>query len=304
MTFEIANITASIPLLIAWGILVGLVFSSVGAAGGILASVGLISVFGLQDPNQVKPMAQALTLVTPLIAVPLYMRQCRVVYALAGLLGVGGVVGALIGSSLSSVWLADMRLFKPVFALLVLFIAAQIAWRLLRSSVADDEVSSTLRAADTFMQHVKSGGEACEIGVTHQHLSWSRVVVEFGKEVFVFHPMLPFFTGMGIALLSSALGVGGGFLLVPYMSIILRLPMYVIAGTSALAITVHSITSIANYVRLGVQLDYMLLGLLIVGVAIGSVIGSVISRRIPERGLRAFLSVVLFLIGLRYIGLL
>ncbi|MBT8126193.1 MAG: sulfite exporter TauE/SafE family protein, partial [Gammaproteobacteria bacterium] len=153
------------------------------------------------------------------------------------MIGVGGVVGALIGSSLSSVWLTDMRLFKPVFALLVFFIAAQIAWRLLRKSTADDEVSNTLRAADTFMRYVKSGGEACDIGVTHQHLSWSRVVIEFGKEVFVFHPMLPFFTGMGIALLSSALGVGGGFLLVPFMSVVLRLPMYVIAGTSALAIT-------------------------------------------------------------------
>lgn len=32
MIFEIANITAPIPLLVAWGILVGLIFSSVGAA--------------------------------------------------------------------------------------------------------------------------------------------------------------------------------------------------------------------------------------------------------------------------------
>lgn len=304
MTFEIANISASIPLLVAWGILVGLVFSSVGAAGGILASVGLISVFGLQDPNQVKPMAQALTLITPLIAVPLYMRQCRVVYVLAVLLGAGGVVGALIGSSLSSIWLADMSFFKPVFALLVFFIAAQIAWRLLRQSNSDDEMSSTLRAAETFMRHVKNGGEACDIGVTHQYLSASKVVIEFGRQEFCFHPLLPFFTGMGIAILSSALGVGGGFLLVPYMSMILHLPMHVIAGTSALAIMLHSITSIANYVRLGVQLDYALLGLLIVGVAIGSVIGPLLSRHIPEKGLRAFLSVVLLLIGLRYVGLL
>ena len=35
-----------------------------------------------------------------------------------------------------------------------------------------------------------------------------------------------------------------------------------------------------------------------------SIIGPVVSRHIPERGLRAFLSAVLLLIGLRYIGLL
>ena len=304
MYFEIANITAPIPLLLGWGLLVGLVYSTVGAAGGILASVGLISVFGLQNTNLVKPMAQALTLVTPLIAVPLYMRQCRVVYVLAALFGVGGILGALIGSSLSSVWLSDMGLFKQVFALLVLFIAGQLAWQLLRSSAEIDELSHTIRAADAFEQHVKSGGQTCDIGVTHAHMSMSKVEIEFGKEIFSFHPLFPFFVGMGIAVLSSALGVGGGLLLVPFMSIIMHLPMHVIAGTSALAITLHSITSVINYVRIGVELDYALLGMLVIGLVIGSLIGPLLSRRVPEKGLRGFLATVLFLIGLRYIGVL
>ena len=95
MVFEIAAVTVPVWLLLAWGGLVGFVFSTVGAAGGILASVGLISVFGIENPNLVKPMAQAMTLVTPLVAVPLYMRQCRVVYRLALLLGAGGVLGRL-----------------------------------------------------------------------------------------------------------------------------------------------------------------------------------------------------------------
>ena len=87
MYFEVVQLTVSIPLLLLWGVVIGLVYSMVGAAGGILASVGLITIIGVQDPNLVKPMAQSLTLVTPLIAVPLYMRQCRVVYTLAALLG-------------------------------------------------------------------------------------------------------------------------------------------------------------------------------------------------------------------------
>jgi uncharacterized membrane protein YfcA len=109
---------------------------------------------------------------------------------------------------------------------------------------------------------------------------------------------------MGIAVLSSALGVGGGFLLVPFMNIILRLPMHIIAGTSALAITLHSLTSVANYVRIGVELDYALLGLLFIGVIAGSVIGPLLSRFLPDKGLRGFLMVVLFVIGFRYIGVI
>jgi uncharacterized membrane protein YfcA len=303
MYFEVAQITASIPALLIWGVIVGLVFSTVGAAGGILSSVGLITVFGLQDANQVKPMAQALTLVTPLIAVPLYIRQCRVMYLLAGLLGAGGILGAVIGSSLSTIWLSDMSLFKPVFAVLVLFIAGQIAWQLFRRTPATSELSHTMRAAEVFESQVKKGGDVCDVGVKLLRVSWSKISVRFGNEEFAYPPWLPFITGLAVAVLSSALGVGGGFLLVPFMSIIMRLPMYVIAGTSALAILVHSVTSIGNYVRLGVELDYALLGLLMAGVVAGSLVGPIASRHVPEKALRAVLCVVLIFIGLRYAGL-
>lgn len=300
MHFEIADITVSIWLLLGWGALVGFVFSTVGAAGGILASVGMISVFGIEDPNLVKPMAQTLTLVTPLIAVPLYMRQCRVVYSLAFLFGAGGVLGALAGSTLSVGLLSSMELFKPVFAVLVFFIAAQLAWQLLRTGTASAALAKTMSAAEAYERHMKGGGESCDRGVMYRRFTPLRFYFRFGDEDFAFSTWLPFFAGMGIAVLSSALGVGGGFLLVPFMSIVMRLPMHIIAGTSALAIAIHSVTSIANYIRLGVELDFPLLGILIAGVVVGSVFGPVVSKHLPERGLRALLCLVLLVIGLRY----
>lgn len=300
MHFEIADIVVSVWLLLAWGALVGFVFSTVGAAGGILASVGMISVFGINDPNLVKPMAQTLTLVTPLIAVPLYMRQCRVVYSLALLFGAGGVLGALAGSTLSVGLLSSMEVFKPVFAVLVFFIAAQLAWQLLRTGPASAALAKTMSAAEAYEQHIKGGGESCDRGVMYRRFTPQRFYFRFGDEDFTFSTWLPFFTGMGIAVLSSALGVGGGFLLVPFMSIVMHLPMHVIAGTSALAIAIHSVTSISNYVRLGVELDYKLLIILVAGVVAGSLVGPLISRYFPERGLRALLCLVLFVIGLRY----
>ncbi len=303
MYFEVADITVAIWLLLAWGVLVGFVFSTVGAAGGILASVGMISVFGLQDPNLVKPMAQAMTLVTPLVAVPLYMRQCRVVYRLALLLGAGGVLGAVAGSSLSHRLLADMSLFKPVFAILVFFIAAQLLWQIVRANASTLELSRAMRAAESFERQVKSGGRLCDKGVECLQAGVRRFEFSFGDERFGFNPLLPFLTGLGIALLSSALGVGGGFLLVPFMSIIMRLPMYVIAGTSALAIAIHSTASIANYIRLGVELDFPMLAILLAGVVAGSTLGPLISKHVPENGLRGLLAVILVLIGLRYTGL-
>ncbi len=300
MNFEIAEIFISpwIPLL--WGVLVGFVFSTVGAAGGILASVGLISVLSVQNPNLVKPMAQMLTLITPAIAVPLYYKQCRVIFSLAILLGTGGIIGAVVGSTLSVIHLADMQIFKPVFAVLVLLIAAQIGWHIFyRENNGTNRVN---RAASNFEHLIENDGNPCTVGVKHTQYSFRKISFTFADETFSFNPLLPFFTGMGIAVFSSALGVGGGFLLVPFMSIIMRLPMFVIAATSALAIAVHSITSIANYMRLGVELDIPLLGLLLTGTVLGALIGPYLSKFLHETWLRGILCLVLIVIGLRYLA--
>ena len=300
MIFEISGITLPIWLPFFWGMLVGLVFSTVGAAGGILASVGLISIMGVQNPNLVKPMAQALTLATPLIAVPGYYRQCRVVTSLAVILGAGGILGALIGSTLSAIYLADLNLFKLVFGGLILAIALQIAWKLLRHKRHGN--TRAKRAAAAFEGLVREGGSPCSLGVRPLQFSLARIHFEFGGEKFSYSPWLPFLTGMGIAVISSALGVGGGFLLVPFMTILLGLPMFIVAGTASLAIAVSSVTSIANYMRLGIELDIPLLLLLLTGTVIGAWIGPVLSRYLPERWLQGILSLVLLLIALRYLG--
>ncbi len=300
MNFEIAEIVISpwVPLL--WGVLVGFIFSTVGAAGGILASVGLISVLGIQNPNLVKPMAQVLTLITPFIAVPLYYKQCRVIFSLALILGAGGIIGAVIGSTLSAYHLSDMDLFKPIFAVLVLLIAIQIGWQIFRgqekSSVHAD------RASRKFEQLVDNDGNPCTIGVKHTSYSVRKINFIFAGENFSFNPLVPFFTGLGIAVFSSALGVGGGFLLVPFMSIVMRLPMFIIAATSALAIAVHSITSITNYMRLGIELDFPLLGLLLAGTVVGAFVGPYLSKFLHEVWLRGILCLVLIIIGLRYLA--
>lgn len=300
MIFEVAGVTLPIWLPLLWGVLVGLVFSTVGAAGGILASVGLISVMGIQDPNLVKPMAQALTLTTPLIAVPGYYRQRRLVVSLAIILGAGGILGAILGSTLSVSYLTDLNIFRSIFGVLALSIALQVLWRLFGRK--QNQSTHSERAAAAFEGLVHDGGSPCAIGVMHQQYSFRRVLFVFAGEHFSYAPWVPFLTGAGIAVVSSALGVGGGFLLVPFMCIQLGLPMFIVAGTAALAIAVSSVTSIANYIRLGIELDIPLLLLLLTGTVLGAWIGPRLSSHLHERWLQAILGLVLLLIGTRYLG--
>jgi uncharacterized membrane protein YfcA len=298
--FEISGISAAPWVPLAWGFLVGLVFSIVGAAGGILASVGLISVLGVSNVNLVKPMAQMLTLISPIIAVPSYYKQGRLVSGLALLLGAGGVAGALIGSTLSVNYLGELRTFKPVFGLFILLIALQLAWQLLRPGASGSTRAG--RAASTFEHVIEEGSSTGTVGVKQLGFSVTRFELHFGNERFDYNPWIPVLAGLGIAVVSSALGVGGGFLLVPFMSMVLGLPMTIVAGTAALAIFISSVTSIGNYVRLGVELDIPLLALMLTGTVAGSLLGPIVSRYFREAWFKALLASILSLISLRYLS--
>ncbi len=300
MEFEVSGISAAPWVPLAWGFLVGLVFSIVGAAGGILASVGLISVLGVNNVNLVKPMAQMLTLISPVIAVPSYYRQGRLVTGLALLLGAGGIAGALIGSTLSVSYLHELRIFKPVFGVFILLIALQLGWQLLvpRSSGS----SPAGRAASLFEHVIEEGRPVRSVGVKQLGFSVSRFEMLFSNERFDYNPWVPVLVGLGVAVVSSALGVGGGFLMVPFMSMVLGLPMTIVAGTAALAIFISSVTSIGNYVRLGVELDVPLLALLFIGTIAGSFLGPILSKYFREAWFKALLAIVLSLISLRYLS--
>ena len=170
MDFDVSGISVSPWVPLAWGFLVGLVFSVVGAAGGILASVGLISVLGVSDVNLVKPMAQMLTLISPIIAVPSYYKQHRLVPGLALLLGTGGIAGALIGSSLSVNYLDDLHIFKPVFGVFILLSGTA-------SSLADSCIprrsgsTPAGRAASAFEHVIAQGSPDHTLGVKQRGFS-------------------------------------------------------------------------------------------------------------------------------------
>ncbi len=83
----------TIVAILSWGVVVGIIFSAIGAAGGILTSFGLITLFGVLEPNSVKPMTQLVVLAAALILVPGYLRRAALVWPLGLLLGVGGWSG-------------------------------------------------------------------------------------------------------------------------------------------------------------------------------------------------------------------
>ncbi|OQY48076.1 MAG: sulfite transporter TauE/SafE [Desulfobacteraceae bacterium 4572_87] len=119
---------------------------------------------------------------------------------------------------------------------------------------------------------------------------------------FKFKAFIPMLGGVFIAALASFLGVGGGFLYVPFLTSVAGLPMFLVAGTSGLVVLVGMIVSIFSYmVGKGVPVQWGFIGAELVGIFIGSMIGPRTSKYIPDIWLKRLFVVLAFYVGLRYI---
>ncbi len=122
----------------------------------------------------------------------------------------------------------------------------------------------------------------------------------YGVE-FKFKAWIPMVGGITIAAIASFLGVGGGFLYVPFLTSVAGLPMFLVAGTSALCVLIGMIVSIFSYmIGKGVLVSWGLIGAELIGVFIGSMIGPRTSKYIPDKVLKFIFIVLAFYVGLRY----
>lgn len=107
--------------------------------------------------------------------------------------------------------------------------------------------------------------------------------------------------GIGVGVLTGFVGVGGGFLIVPALTVLGGLSMTLAVGTSLVIIALKSFTGFAKYLEVlasvGLTLDWPVLGTLTgVGIA-GSFAGRWLGRRISEERLRRLFGLFLVVVG-------
>lgn len=102
--------------------------------------------------------------------------------------------------------------------------------------------------------------------------------------------------GLVIGVLTGLVGVGGGFLIVPALVVLGRLPMHQAVGTSLAVIAINALTGFIGYLdQIAVDWGFML-GFTACAVA-GILAGSRLAGRIPARTLRRAFAVFLLLMG-------
>jgi uncharacterized membrane protein YfcA len=103
--------------------------------------------------------------------------------------------------------------------------------------------------------------------------------------------------GIGIGVVTGVLGAGGGFLLIPALVLLLRLPMKQAVGTSLLIIALNSLSGFAGDLG-SANINWQFL-LTITGIAVtGILVGTRLSRNIPGHKLKKGFGWLVLIMGI------
>ncbi len=294
MYLPIAGNSVNVLVILGLGGLVGLLSGIFGVGGGFLMTPLLI-MFGIpptvaaaSDSNQIVGASTSGTFA--------HYRLGNVDFKMGVILLVGGVIGGTAGVQVIKVLRhlgnADF-LINITYVLMLGFVGAFMFVESLQS-LRKKPIDLTEKAPSPKRESGYSRWLRKLPGQTH--FEKSGVEMSF---------LMPLVLGSLVGVLAAIMGVGGGFIMVPVMVYMLRMPMHVVVGTSLFQIlfTCINVTVMQSYSNHTV--DFVLALLLLLGSTIGAQVGAKISRNLKAEQLKIILaSIVLMVMFKMLFGLL
>ena len=112
----------------------------------------------------------------------------------------------------------------------------------------------------------------------------------------------PILIGFFVGILAAIMGVGGGFIMVPAMIYLLRMPTNVVIGTSLFQIIFVSAAVTIMHAVKNQTVDVVLATILIIGGVVGAQIGARLGQKLRGEQLRAFLALIVLGVGLKMLS--
>jgi uncharacterized membrane protein YfcA len=108
--------------------------------------------------------------------------------------------------------------------------------------------------------------------------------------------LMPLALGALVGVLAALMGVGGGFIMVPVMVYLLRMPMHVVVGTSLFQILFTCVNVTVLQAWFNHTVDFLLAVTLLVGSTSGAQVGARISRRLKADQLKIMMSIIILVV--------
>ncbi len=283
MYLPIAGNSVNILLIFGLGGFVGLLSGIFGVGGGFLMTPLLI-MFGIpptvaaaSDSNQIVGASTSGTLA--------HWRLGNVDFKMGILLLIGGIIGGTLGVQIIKILRAMGNadfLIKITYVIMLGGVGSYMFVDSLKGLRGSPEAGSK-----------RSNGKESTYAKMLKSLPFQTKFEKSGIEISL---LLPLIFGAFVGILAAIMGVGGGFIMVPVMVYLLRMPMHVVVGTSLFQIlfTCVDVTIMQAYANHTV--DFVLALLLLLGSTIGAQVGTSINKRLKGDQIKILLASLVLLV--------
>jgi hypothetical protein len=280
----IAELSVNMLTIIGMGAAVGFLSGMFGVGGGFLMTPLLIF-SGV--PAAVAVATEANQIVVSSVSGALAQwRRNNVDIKMGTVLLSGGGVGTIVGVWLVKI-LRETGQIELIIALLYVIFLGAVGILMLIESV------NALRKSRS--------GKPTSRRRPGQH-GWMHGLpfkMRFQRSKLYISAIPPFILGMLVGLLASIMGVGGGFIMVPAMIYLLRMPTNVVIGTSLFQIIFVTAFATVLHATTNQTVDVMLALLLMIGGVIGAQFGVVAGQKLRGDQLRALLALLVLGVAVR-----
>ncbi len=282
----IAENSVNILLLLGLGGAVGFLSGLFGVGGGFLMTPLLIAigipplVAAASDSNQIVAASASATYA--------HYRMGNVDFKMGLLLLIGGVLGGTAG----------VYLIKFLRALGNADFVVKITYVVMLGVVGSYmflESLQNLKKPSAEMEEPQAKKPSFYVRAIRR-LPWQ---MRFPKSGITLSPVLPLILGIFVGILAAIMGVGGGFIMVPVMVYLLRMPMHVVVGTSLFQILFTCINVTVMQAATNHTVDLVLAIILLLGSTIGAQFGARLSRRLKGDQLKIILASVVLIVMLQ-----
>lgn len=280
----IAEMSVNVFVLLAMGAAVGFLSGMFGVGGGFLITPLLIF-------YNIPPAIAVATGANQVIASSFsgalaHFKRGTLDVKLGTILLLGGIAGSSAGAYVFALLrrLGQLDLFISIFYVVFLGIVGGL--------MLVESVNAIRKARGGAAQPIKKSGQ-------HNWIHRLPLKMRFRTSK-LFVSVIPVIgIGIGIGFLAAIMGVGGGFIMVPALIYLLKVPTNVVVGTSLFQIIFTAAFTTIVHSTANQTVDVILAFLLMVGGVAGAQYGAKVGQRLRGEQLRALLALLVLAVALR-----
>src|ERR1700704_1432277 len=280
----VAELSVNWAMILGVGAAVGFLSGMFGVGGGFLMTP-LLVFYGIPPGIAVATQASHITAASLSGALAQWRRQA-VDFKMGAILLGGGITGSVLGVYVFRL-LRELGQIELVVSGSYVVLLGSIGALMLNESVR------TIRAA-------RSGTAPPPVKL-HQH-SWIHglpLKMRFRRSKLYISVIPPVVLGTLVGVLTAIMGVGGGFIMIPAMIYLLKMPTNIVVGTSQFQILFVTAAATILHAASDQTVDIVLAFLLVLGGVVGVQFGVRAGSQLRGEQVRALLAILVVAVALR-----